>query len=42
MPAHWSKVGTVIAESDECLGVKLDDVEYPVIIRKAYIGVVLT
>jgi hypothetical protein len=42
MPSHWDKVGTVIAESEECVGVKLDGVDSPVIIRKAYIGVVLT
>lgn len=41
MPAQWSKIGTVIAESEECVGVKLDEVETPVIIRKAYLGVIL-
>jgi hypothetical protein len=42
MPSHWEKVGTVIAESDECVGVRLDGVDVPVIIRKVYLGVVLT
>jgi hypothetical protein len=42
MPKHWEKMGTVIAESEECVGVRLDDGDVPVIIRKAYIGAVLT
>ncbi len=39
MPPSWGKTGTVIAESEACLGVKLDDVEVPIIIRKAYVRV---
>lgn len=39
MPADWSNTGTVIAESEECLGVKLDDGTVPVIVRKAYVRV---
>jgi hypothetical protein len=41
MPSSWEKIGTVIAESEECVGVKLDGVDSPVIIRKAYLGVIL-
>jgi hypothetical protein len=41
MPTSWEKVGTVIAESEDCVGVKLDGVETPVIIRKIYLGAIL-
>lgn len=37
------KMGTVIAESDECVGVRLDsDPDVPVIVRKSLVSVVLT
>jgi hypothetical protein len=39
MPADWTNTGTVIAESEECLGVKLDDGSITVLVRKAYVRV---
>lgn len=39
MPADWSNTGTVIAESEECLGVRLDDGSNTVLVRKAYVRV---
>lgn len=37
------RLGVVIAESDECVGVRFDDnPEVPAIVRKSHIGVVLT
>lgn len=39
MPDDWATTGTVIAESEECLGVKLDDGAIPVVVRKAYVRV---
>lgn len=37
------RFGVVIAESDECVGVRFDDnPEVPVIVRKSQVGVVLT
>ena len=40
-PLHTDseKIGTVIAESELCIGVRLDDVEVPVLVRKAYVRV---
>lgn len=39
IPLHWAKDGLVLAESERCLGVKLDDVETPVLVRKEYVRV---
>lgn len=37
------RFGTVIAESDECVGVKFEDSpDVPVIVKKSQVGVVLT
>jgi hypothetical protein len=37
------RFGVVIAESDECVGVKFDDSpDVPMIVRKSQVGVVLT
>lgn len=37
------RMGTVIAESDECVGVKFDDKpDVPMIVKKSQVGVVLT
>lgn len=37
------RMGVVIAESDECVGVKFDDSpDVPVIVKKSQVGVVLT
>jgi hypothetical protein len=42
MPDSWGRVGTVIAESEECVGVKLDGFSVPLIVTKRNIAVVLT
>jgi hypothetical protein len=39
MPAGSTMTGTVIAESEECLGVRPDDGEITVLVRKAYVRV---
>jgi len=39
MPKESEKIGTVIAESELCVGVRLDDVDVPVLVRKAYLRV---
>jgi hypothetical protein len=37
------KFGVVVAESDECVGVRFDDrPDVPVIVKKSQVGVVLT
>lgn len=37
------RIGIVIAESDECVGVRFEDApDVPVIVRKSQVGVVLT
>ena len=41
LPVGWSRVGTVIADSEDCVGVKLDEVDTPVIVPKAYLGAIL-
>jgi hypothetical protein len=37
------RMGVVIAESEECVGVKFDDApDVPMIVKKSQVGVVLT
>lgn len=36
-----SRLGTVIAENDFCVGVKFDGIDIPAIVRKTHISVVL-
>lgn len=37
------RIGIVIAESDECVGVRFEDApDVPAIVKKSHVGVVLT
>ena len=39
LPVSWAKDGVVLAESERCLGVKLDEVDTPVLVRREYVRV---
>ncbi|UDL16857.1 hypothetical protein SEA_ATUIN_194 [Arthrobacter phage Atuin] len=42
MPSAWGRVGTVLAESEDCVGVSLDEGSVPLIVPKRFLGIVLT
>lgn len=42
MPEGWPRVGKVIAESELCVGVKAEGIDFPLLVPKRYVGIVLT
>ena len=42
MPEGWPRMGKVIAESDLCVGVKAEGIDYPLLVPKKYVAVILT
>jgi hypothetical protein len=42
MPESWPRMGKVIGESEECVGIRLEGIDTPVIVPKRSVGIVLT